>query len=224
MRVPWEPSSCAFCRRLRSKFRSRTGVSAAARFAWMGIGRNARSCAWSPSRGVTSKSPMNAGAASSLDPHARVARRARQRRRVYQSGKGRATNRGRPGGRRAHRWPMGSARDLPRPEPRQRPGPAYEFSVAGRSAVFRRRRYGPALLREAPQCSCPAVACGDRGVSESTWADGLLFGADGVAVTVSLDRTARDASQATATTSHATTVPASMRDAFSVPSCPANVP
>ena len=36
--------------------------------------------------------------------------------------------------------------------------------------------------------------------------------------------TARDASQATATTSHATTVPASMQDAFSVPSCPANVP
>ena len=79
-------------------------------------------------------------------------------------------------------------------------------------------------LREAPRCSCPAVACGDRGVSESTWADGLLFGADGVAVTVSLDRTARDASLATATASSATTVPASMRDAFSVPSCPANVP
>ena len=64
------------------------------------------------------------------------------------------------------------------------------ISVAGRSAVFRRRRYGPALLREAPRCSCPAVACGDRGVSNSTWADGLLFGADGVAVTVSQDRTA----------------------------------
>ena len=119
---------------------------------------------------------------------------------------------------------MGSAGDRPRPEPRQRPGPAYEVSVAGRSAVFRRRRYGPALLREAPRCSCPAVACGDRGVSDSTWAAGLLFGADGAAVTVSLDRTARDASPATATTSHATTVPASMRDAFSVPSCPANVP
>ena len=41
---------------------------------------------------------------------------------------------------------------------------------------------------------------------------------------VSRPCTARDASQATATTSHATTVPASMRDAFSVPSCPANVP
>ena len=35
-----------------------------------------------------------------------------------------------------------------------------------------------------------AVQCGDRGVSDSTWAAGLLFGADGVAVTVSLDRTA----------------------------------
>ena len=62
------------------------------------------------------------------------------------------------------------------------------ISVAGRSAVFRRRRFGPALLREAPRCSCPAVACGDRGVSDSTWAAGLLFGADGAAVTVSLDR------------------------------------
>ena len=125
MRVPWEPSSCSFCRRLRSKFRSRTGVSAAARFGSMGIGRKGRSCAWPPSRGVTSKSPMHAGEASFPGPHARVARRARQRRRVYQSGKGTAVNRGGPGGRQAHRWPVGSAGDRPRPEPRQRPGPAY---------------------------------------------------------------------------------------------------
>ena len=104
------------------------------------------------------------------------------------------------------------------------PGRRESVSVAGRSAVFRRRRFGPALLREAPRCSCPAVACGDRGVSKSTWAAGLLFGADGVAVTVSVDRTAGDASLATATTSRATTVSASMQDAFSVPSCPANVP
>ena len=62
------------------------------------------------------------------------------------------------------------------------------ISFAGRSAVFRRIRFGPALLREAPRCSCLAVACGDRGVSNSTWAGGLLFGADGVAVTVSRDR------------------------------------
>ena len=61
-------------------------------------------------------------------------------------------------------------------------------SVAGRSAVLRRRRYRPALLRSAPRCSCLAVACGDRGVSDSTWAGGLLFGADGVAATVSRDR------------------------------------
>ena len=72
---------------LRSKFRSRTGVSTAKRFGSMGIGGKGRSCAWPPSRGVTLKSPMHAGAASSLGPHARVARRARQRRRVYQSGK-----------------------------------------------------------------------------------------------------------------------------------------
>ena len=50
------------------------------------------------------------------------------------------------------------------------PGRRGSFSVAGRSAVFRRKRYGPALLRKAPRCSCPAVACGDRGVSDSTWA------------------------------------------------------
>ena len=224
MRVPWEPSSCAACRRLRSKFRSRTGISAATRFGSMGIGRKGRSCAWPPSPGVTSKSPMHAGAASSLDPHAGVARRARQRRRVYQSGKGRATNRGGPGRRQAHRWPVGSARDLPRPAPRQRHRAGVRISFAGRSAVSRRRRFGPALLRKAPRCSCPAVACGDRGVSDSTWAAGLLFGADGVAVTVSVDRTAGDASLATATTSNATTVSASMQDAFSVPSCPANVP
>ena len=166
---------------------------------------------------------MHAGVASSLDPQSmmsRFARRARQRRRVYQSGKGRATNRGGPGGRQAHRGPVGSARDLPRPAPRQRPGPAYEVSFAGRSAVFRRRRFGPALLREAPRCSCPAVACGDRGVSDSTWAAGLLFGADGVAVTVSVDRTAGDASLATATASSATTVPASIKDICRVPSRP----
>ena len=190
----------------------------------MGIGRKGRSCAWPPSRRVTSKSPMHAGVASSLDPHARVAPRARQRRRVYQSGKGRATNRGGPGDRPVDRWPVGSASDLPRPAPRHAARAGVRISVAGRSTVFRRRRFGPALLREAPRCSCPAVACGDRGVSDSTWAAGLLFGADGVAVTVSVDRTARDASQATATASNTTTVSASMQDAFSVPSRPANIP
>ena len=148
----------------------------------------------------------------------------RQRRRSCHSDKGRATKRAGPGRRLAHRWPVGSARDRPRPAPRQRHRAGVRISFAGRSAVFRRRRFRPALLREAPRCSCPAVACGDRGVSDSTWAAGLLFGADGVAVTVSVDRTAGDASLATATTSRATTVSASMQDAFSVPSCPANVP
>ena len=80
------------------------------------------------------------------------------------------------------------------------------------------------MRRKAPRCSYLAVACGDRGVSDSTWAAGLLFGADGVAVTVSVDRTAGDASLATATTSNATTVSASMQDICRVPSRPANVP
>ena len=34
----------------RSRFSARTAGSAAVRFAWVGIGRNARSCAWSPWR------------------------------------------------------------------------------------------------------------------------------------------------------------------------------
>ena len=63
-------------------------------------------------------------------------RRARQRRRVYQSGKGRATNRGGPGGGQAHRWPVGSARDRPRPEPRQRPGPASGLVLLGDPPSF----------------------------------------------------------------------------------------
>ena len=136
MRVPWEPSSCAACRCLRSKFRSHTGVFAATRFAWMGTGRKGRSSAWSPSWGVTSKSPMDAGVASFLDPHARVARRARQRRRCYQSGKGSATDRAGPGRRQVHRWPVWSARNRPRPAPRQRPGPAYGLILLGDPPSF----------------------------------------------------------------------------------------
>ena len=102
----------------------------------MGIGRKGRSCAWPPSRGVTSKSPMHAGAASSLGVHARLARRARQRRRVYQSGKGTAAIRGGSGWRPVHPWPVCSARDLPRPAPRQRPGPAYGLVLLGDPPSF----------------------------------------------------------------------------------------
>ena len=172
MRVPCKRSSCAFCRRLRSKFSSRTGGSATVRFASMGTGRSGRS-AWPPSRGVTSKSPMNA----------RVGRQARQRRRCYQSGKGKAANRRGPGCRRAHRLPVWSARNRPRPEPRQRPGPAYGLVLLGDPPSFYEDVLDPHFCVKPPRCSCPAVACGDRGVSESTWADDLLFGADGVAVT-----------------------------------------
>ena len=53
---------------------------------------------------------------------------------------------------------------LPRPTPRLRAGPACEVSFAGRSAVPRRGRCGPALLRKALRCSCRAVACGGPGV------------------------------------------------------------
>ena len=54
---------------------------------------------------------------------------------------------------------------LPRPAPRLRAGPACEVSFAGRSAVPRRGRCGPALLRKALRCSCRAVACGGPGLS-----------------------------------------------------------
>ena len=103
----------------------------------MGIGRKGRSCAWPPSRGVTSKSPMHAGAASSLGVHATLARRARQRRRVYQSGKGTAREPRRDrDGRPVHRRRVCSARDLPRPAPRQRPGPAYGLVLLGDPPSF----------------------------------------------------------------------------------------
>ena len=42
------------------------------------------------------------------------------------------------------------------------------ISFAGRSAVPRRGRCGPALLRRALRCSCRAVACGGRGVSSDS--------------------------------------------------------
>ena len=48
----------------------------------------------------------------------------------------------------------------------------------------------------------------------STWAGGLLFGADGVLTAVSLHQRARDASQAAATTSLATTIPAAIKDCY----------
>ena len=41
------------------------------------------------------------------------------------------------------------------------PGRRESVSFAGRSAVLRRGRFGPACLRNALRCSCRAVACGD---------------------------------------------------------------
>ena len=167
--------------------------------------------------------------ASFVQPHlwgqgsARVARRARQRRRCYQSGKGRATNRGGPGCRQGYRWAVSSGRNRPRPAPRQRPGPAFGLVLLGDPPSFDEDVSDPHCCVKPLDAVALAVACGDRGVSESTWAAGLLFGADGVAVTVSLDRTAGDASLATATASIATTVSASIKDICRVPSHPANV-
>ena len=60
----------------------------------------------------------------------------RQRRRSCHSGKGRATKRAGPGRRPVHGCPMWSARDLPRPAPHQRPGPAYGLVLLGDPPSF----------------------------------------------------------------------------------------
>ena len=82
-------------------------------------------------------------------------------------------------------------------------------SFAGRSAVLRRGRSGPACLRNALRCSCRAVACGDRGVSfdmgrrplvRRRWCRGSPFPARPGCL------------PGPATTSFATTVPASIKD------------
>ena len=65
-----------------------------------------------------------------------------------------------------------------------------------------------------------AATCG---ASFPTVAAGLLFGADGIAAAGSRTRVAGDASPAAATSSTATTVPASIKDAKTVPSCPVTV-
>ena len=74
------------------------------------------------------------------------------------------------------------------------------------------------------RCSYPAVACGDRGVSHSTWAAGLLFGADGVVVTVSVDRTAGMPPWPPRLPRSPRQSRLRCKDSFFVPSRPANVP
>ena len=85
------------------------------------------------------------------------------------------------------------------------------ISFAGRSAVLRRGRSGPALLREAPKDAVAVPSLAATAACLATWADGLLFGDDGVLAAVLPHD--RDASLAAAT---ATTVSASIKDsAFS---------
>ena len=84
-------------------------------------------------------------------------------------------------------------------------------SFAGRSAVLQRGRSGPACLRNALRCSCRAVACGDRGVSFDMGRRPLVRRRWRLGYGVSY-RIAGDASPAVATTSSATTVPASIKD------------
>ena len=52
-------------------------------------------------------------------------------------------------------FPGGQGGNPPRPAPPQRPGPACVVSFSGRSAVPRRGRCGPALLRWAPKMQLP---------------------------------------------------------------------
>ena len=55
------------------------------------------------------------------------------------------------------------------------------FSFAGRSAVPRRGRSGPALLRVAPKDAVAVPSLAATPACLATWAGGLLFGADGIA-------------------------------------------
>ena len=106
------------------------------------------------------------------------------------------------------RWVL--EENLPRPAPRQAARAGVRVSFAGRSAVLR-GRFGPACLRDALRCSCLAVACGDPGVSCDMGRRPLVRRRLAYWLGVSY-RVAGDASPAAATTSSATTVPASIKD------------
>ena len=60
---------------------------------------------------------------------------------------------------------MGARRNLPRPAPRQRPGPAYGSVLLGDPPSFDEDDSDPHCCVKPQRCSCRAVACGDRGVS-----------------------------------------------------------
>ncbi len=55
--------------------------------------------------------------------------------------------------------------NLPRPAPRQRPGPAYGSVLLGDPPSFGEDDANPHCCVKPIRCSCRAVACGDRGVS-----------------------------------------------------------
>ena len=75
----------------------------------------------------------------------------------------------------------GTEGDLPRPAPRQAARAGARFSFAGRSAVLRRGRCEPALLRAAPKDAVAVPSLAATPACLATWAGGLLFGGDGVA-------------------------------------------
>ena len=60
---------------------------------------------------------------------------------------------------------MGARKNLPRPVPRQRPGPAYGLVFLGDPPSFDEDDANPHICVKPQRCSCRAVACGDRGVS-----------------------------------------------------------
>ncbi len=217
--MPWEPSSRAACRRLRSKFRSRIGRSPTARLSWKAMCGDGRPSAWPqpPSGLPTSWFPANGRATSSPWPERYIrCPQPRQRPRVEQFGKWEtARNAVRRCDARCARGSFfgGSGRES------TAPGAA----SAARAGVSRLVLLGdpPSFDEDVsdPHCcvkpfdavAVPSLAA-TRGASFPTLAAGLLFGDDGVVVPVFSLPHDRDPSLVPAIASLATTVQASIKD------------
>ena len=107
-------------------------------------------------------------------------------------------------------FPVGSEGNLPRPAPRQRPGPAFGLVLLGDPPSLKDVS-DPHGCVKPQRCSCRAVACGDRGVScdmgPATSCSATMASRHGF-----FHRMSEDASPVTATASLATTGPASIKD------------
>ena len=123
------------------------------------------------------------------------------------------------------RWPVCSARNRPRPAPRQRPGPAFGLVLLGDPPSFDEDDTDPhCCVKPLDAVALPSRAA-TAACRSSTWADGLLFGADGVAATVSRDRVRPGMPPRPPRLPQAPRQSRlRCRTPYSVPSCPANVP